>query len=80
MNVWWQLGMGIAFLALIWYMIDKRLTSREPSAEVDGPGRHPPFSGVPAPKKRGPRSRSGAVALEEPDDEDGDRSYPPRNV
>jgi hypothetical protein len=35
------------------------------------------LAGVPAPKRRGPQNRSGAVALAEPDEEDENRSYPP---
>src|SRR5712692_2496713 len=37
-----------------------------------------PLAGVPSPKKRGPQNRSGAVALAEPDEENENRSYPPR--
>jgi hypothetical protein len=55
----------------------KRLFGRKPEPE---PEPEDPFSGVRSPTKRGPQSRSGAVALAEPNEEDENRSYPPRNL
>jgi len=79
MDIWLQVVIGIAFLWLVWYLIDRKLSRREPSGEVDGP-RRDPLAGVPSPKKRGPQSRSGAVALAEPDEEDDSRNFPPRSA
>lgn len=49
--------------------------------KLEPPGFEPenPFAGVRSPNKHGPRSRSGAVALVEPI-EDEYRSFPPRKV
>ena len=45
----------------------------EPSLKIHSPD-------VRSPKNRGPQNRSGAVALAEPDEEDENRSFPPRNL
>ena len=55
----------------------KRLFGRKPEPE---PEPEDPFAGVRSPNKRGPRNRSGAVALAEPHEEDENRSFPPRNL
>ncbi len=80
MNVWWQLAIGIAAIWLVWRFIDRKLSRPEPSESVEDPLADYPFAGVPSPKKRGPQNRSGAVALAEPDEEDENRSYPPRTL
>jgi hypothetical protein len=80
MGVWWQLAIGSVALWLIIRFVLSLLSPREPSESVDDPLVEDPLAGVPSPKRRGPQTRSGAVALAEPDEEDENRSYPPRNL
>lgn len=86
MSIWWQLAIGIVALWLVLRFVLSRLESREPSESVDDPlvedggRRGRPPAGVPSPKKRGPQNRSGAAALAEPDYEDGNRTFPRRNL
>jgi len=75
----WPLLIAALVLWLVFRFVRSQFRSREPSETVGGVGGQDPFSGVRSPKKRGPQSRSGAVALAEPDDdEDEPRSFPPR--
>jgi hypothetical protein len=74
MNVWWQLAIVAVVLWFVLRFVRNLFRPLEPSESVEDP-----LAGVPSPKRRGPRNRSGAVALAEPDEEDEDRSYPPRN-
>jgi hypothetical protein len=80
MGVWWQLAIGSVALWLIIRFVLSLLSPREPSESVDDPLVEDPLAGVPSPQRRGPQTRSGAVALAEPDEEDENRSYPPRNL
>ncbi|MGA9497526.1 MAG: hypothetical protein WBV41_16820 [Terriglobales bacterium] len=80
MSVWWQLLIGIVVLWLVLRFVGRLFRSREPSESLGDPRVEDPFAGVPSPKKRGPENRSGAVALAEPDEEDDNRSYPPRKL
>ncbi len=75
MNVWWQVAVVLVVLWFVLRFVRNLFRPREPSESVEDP-----LAGVPSPKRRGPQNRSGAVALAEPDEEDGDRSYPPRNL
>jgi hypothetical protein len=73
----WPLLIAALVLWLVFRFVRSQFQSREPSETVGGAGGHDPFSGVPSPKKRGPQSRSGAVALAEPDDDEEEyKSYP----
>jgi hypothetical protein len=80
MGVWWQLAIGVVVLWLVLRFVRTLLSSREPSESLEDPLVEDPLAGVTAPKKQGPHTRSGAVALAEPDEDDDNRSYPPRNV
>jgi hypothetical protein len=80
MDVWWQLAIGIVILWLVLRFVGSRFSPREPSESLGDPRVEDPFAGVPLPKKRGPQNRSGAVALAEPDEEDENHSFPPRNL
>ncbi len=75
MNVWWELAIVAVVLWFVLRFIRDLFRPRKPTDSVDDP-----LAGVPSPKKRGPQNRSGAVALAEPDEEDEDRGYPPRNL
>jgi hypothetical protein len=82
MNVWWQIAIGIGVLWLVLRFVLSLVSSRIPAESVDPliEGPRDPSAGVPSPKKRGPRNRSGAIALAEPDEEDGNQSFPPRQL
>ncbi len=80
MGVWWQLAIGAVVLWLVFRFVLSLLSLRKPSESMDDPLVEDPLAGVPSPKRRGPQNRSGAVALAEPDEEDENRSYPPRNL
>ena len=72
-------------LALLWLVVRfvrGRFSSRAPAVSPQCPtdGVEDPFTGVRSPKKHGPPNRSGAVALEEPEEEDVDSSFPPRQM
>jgi len=75
MNVWGQLAIVAVVLWLVLRFVRNLFRPREPSQSFEDP-----LAGVPSPNRRGPQNRSGAVALAEPDEEDGDLSYPPRNL
>jgi len=74
MNAWWQLAIVALVLWFVLRFVRNLFRPREPSESVEDP-----LAVVPSPKRRGPQNRSGAVALAEPDEEDEDLSYPPRN-
>jgi hypothetical protein len=75
MAVWWELAISVIVIWFVIRFVLSRMNPREPSESVEDP-----LAGVPAPKRRGPQNRSGAVALAEPDEEDENRSYPPRSL
>jgi hypothetical protein len=82
MSAWWQLVIGIVILWLVVRFVGRLFSPREPSESRGDPRVGGPFAGVPSPKKRGPQNRSGAIALAEPNDNDEDenRSFPPRTL
>ena len=60
-----QILIAIAAIASVWWFIRRFfLAPSEPTAPVD------PYSEVSAPRKRNPKDRAGAVAVEEPDEEE----------
>jgi hypothetical protein len=69
MGVWWQLAIGVVVLWLVFRFVLSLLSPRTPSESMDDPLVEDPLAGVPSPKRRGPQTRSGAVALAEPDEE-----------
>jgi len=75
MDAWWQLAIVVAIVWLVLRFVRSLFKPREPSESVEDP-----LAGVPSSKRRGPQNRSGAVALAEPDEEDENRSYPPRKL
>jgi len=80
MNIWWQLAIVVVVLWFVLRFIRNLFSHREPSESIDDPLVEDPLAGVPSPRRRGPQNRSGAVALAEPDEEDENRSFPPRNL
>jgi hypothetical protein len=75
MNVWWQLAIVALVLWSVLRFVRKLFSPREPSESVEDP-----LAGVPSPKRRGPQNRFGAVALAEPDEEDENSNFSPRNL
>lgn len=75
MSDWLQLAIVISILWLVVRFVRNLFRPREPSESVEDP-----LAGVPSPKRRGPQNRSGAVALAEPDEDDENHSFPPRNL
>jgi hypothetical protein len=69
------LALIIAFAALwlAWRFVGSLFHPREPAEPVDDP-----FSDVLAPRKRGPQGKAGAVALDEPEDDEDEGFFPPR--
>jgi hypothetical protein len=66
-----------ALLWLVFRFVRSQFRERDVPEAVEGSGPGDPFSRVSSPRKNAPRSRAGAVALEEPQ-EDEYRTYPPR--
>jgi hypothetical protein len=60
-----------AVLWFVWRFVRTLGAPQEPAKPVD------PDSHVPAPRRRGAKERGGAVALEEPEQEEF-QSFPPR--
>ena len=75
MNIWWQLAIVAVVLWFVLLFVRSLFKPREPSESVEDP-----LAGVPSPKRRGPQNRPGAVALAEPDEEDENSNFPPRNL
>jgi hypothetical protein len=59
----------------IWSLFSRFLRLRAPAEPADDP-----FALVSAPLRRNPKGRSSAVAVEEPEGDDGDVSFPPRTM
>ncbi len=60
-----QILIALAAIAFVWWFIRHFFFApSEPTAPVD------PYSEVPAPRRRNPKDRAGAVAVEEPDEEE----------
>jgi hypothetical protein len=74
LEVLWLVIVAV-FLWLVFRFVRSQFHPREPAEAV---GDQDPFAGVRSPNKRGPRGRSGAVALAEPDEGEEDQSFPPR--
>jgi len=75
MNFWWQLAIVALVLWFVLRFVRNLFKPREPSESVEDP-----LAGVLSPKRRGPHNRSGAVALAEPNEEDENSNFPPRNL
>jgi hypothetical protein len=71
------LQLVIAVLAAwsVWWLVRRLLRPRAPAEPADDP-----FAVVSAPRKRGPKGRSAAVALAEPEDDDPADCFPPRSL
>jgi hypothetical protein len=59
----------------VWRSVRSLFQPHQPVDPVDDP-----FAFVPAPRKDSPKGKSGAVALEEPEDDDSVDGFPPRTL
>jgi len=66
---------AIAVLCVAGWLLRRLL---RPKASADPA--EDPFSFVPAPRGMGPKGKSGAVALEEPDEDGPTDAFPPRQL
>lgn len=64
------LAVLIAFVAIValWRFLTSHFRTGQPANPVDAEPIDDPFAPVPAPRKNLPKARSGAAAVEEPDD------------
>jgi hypothetical protein len=62
----------------VWFVWRSVRSLFQPSLPVDPVD--DPFAFVPAPRKDSPKGKSGAVALEEPEDDDSVDGFPPRTL
>jgi hypothetical protein len=58
-----------------WWLIRRLTRLRAPAEPADDP-----MALVPASRKSGPRGKAGAVAVEEPSDDDPADCFPPRSI
>jgi len=88
MSTFLEILSAVLAIWIVWWLV-RRMLQRGAPAEFRkmlrlGTPADPvddPFASVPAPRRRGPKDKAGAVALEEPDDDDGEvDSSPPRSL
>jgi len=65
---------ALAALFLLWRLFISLFQTEQPGEPIDSV-EDPP---VPAPRRHRPGSKAGAVALEEPDDDEPNDCFPPR--
>jgi hypothetical protein len=76
MSIFLEILSAILAIWIVWWLVRRMLQPGTPTEPVDDL-----FASVPAPRRRGPKGKAGAVALEEPnDDEDNADSFPPRSL
>ena len=78
MQIFLQVLISVLVAACAWWLI-RKMRTRAPAEPADDP-LVDPFSDVSAPLKPRPKGRAGAVAIEEPEDDDHPDAYPPRAV
>jgi hypothetical protein len=65
----------MAALCLAWWLLRRLLRPKAPADPAEDP-----FSFVPASRGMGPKGKSGAVALEEPEEDHRADAFPPREL
>jgi hypothetical protein len=65
----------LATLGLAWWLFRRLLRPKAPADPAEDP-----FSFVPAPRGMRPKGRAGAVALEEPEEDNPADAFPPREL
>jgi len=66
---------ALIVLGLLWLWVMSRVQPKAPANPAEDP-----LSYVPAPHGGGPKGRSGAVALQEPEADDPTDAFPPRRI
>ncbi len=79
MGVWWQLAIVVVVAWFVLRFVRSLFKPREPSESVD-PRVDDRLTGCCRPRSVAPKIRSGAAALAEPDEEEENRSFPPRKL
>ena len=75
MDAFFQILIAALAVWSVWWLIQKLLRPRAPAEPADDP-----MALVPASRKRGPKGRAGAVAVEEPGDDGPADCFPPRRL
>jgi hypothetical protein len=70
-----EILLAVAAMWFVWRFLNALLHPRRPVDPVDDPD-----ASVLAPRKKPPQAKSGAVALEEPEDDDSVNGFPPRTL
>jgi hypothetical protein len=65
----------LAALCPAWWLLRMLLRPKAPADPTEDP-----FSFVPVPRGMGPKGKSGAVALEEPEEDNPSDAFPPRQL
>jgi hypothetical protein len=66
---------ALAALCLAWRLLRILLRPKAAADPAEGP-----FSFVPVPRGMGPKGKSGAIALEEPEEDNPSDAFPPRQL
>jgi hypothetical protein len=66
---------ALLVFCLVWLWLMSRIRPKAPANPAEDP-----LSYVPAPNAKGPKGRSGAVALQEPEDDGPVDAFPPRRA
>jgi hypothetical protein len=66
---------SLAALCLAWWLLRILLRPKAPADPAEEP-----FSFVPVPRGMRPKGKSGAIALEEPEEDNPSDAFPPRNL
>jgi len=75
MSVFVEIVFAIFIAWGTWWLVRRLLRPRSPAEPADEP-----FAPVGVPVKRGPRGRTGAVAIEEPDEDKPSDHFPTRSL
>ena len=75
MSAFLEVLTALAPVCLAWWLLRRLIRPQAPADPAEDP-----FSFVPVPRGMGPKAKSGAVALEEPEEDNPADAYPPREL
>jgi hypothetical protein len=75
MQAFLQIFIALLAIASVWWLIRKMRRPQTPAEPADDP-----LADVPVPERRGPKGLAGAVAAQEPDDDEPADAFPPPRV
>jgi hypothetical protein len=78
MQLFIQVLAAVFVVFFTWWSIRRMLQLRAYDEAHDEPFAEDPFADVSAPVKPNPKGRAGAIAMQEPDDDDITDAFPPR--